>query len=187
MKKLIPIILVGMLCLSGIEAAEFQFGLLGGLRSVSDADMSDIYGSGLWLTPSLALKLNSQLSLGLDFSFGFSKSDKAIGVMDDPSDFSMSQLELFGSYRFPARTVTPYLKLAMGFAFYSQVIEAAAVDFAKSALCVRLAGGAEYPLTDTFSLTGELGYTILSVEPLDERVNLGGISAQLGIVCHFTL
>lgn len=187
MKKLIPILLVGMICLGGIEAADLQAGLLGGIRSVADSDMSDVYGGGLWLTPYIALKIDPNISLGIDFSLGYSKSDQPIGVMDDASDFSMSNLELFGKYRFEAGKINPYLKLGLGLAFYSQSIEAADIDFSENALSIRLGGGAEYPLSDTFSLIGELGYTILSVKPLDEKVNLGGFSIQLGAAYNFTM
>ena len=186
MKRMIPILLAGLICLTGIEAADLQAGLLGGIRTVADSDMSDVYGSGLWLTPCISLKINPNIAVGLGFSLGYSK-DEPIGVLDDDSSFTMSVLELFGRYRFEAGKMNPYLKLGLGLAFYSQAIAAAGIDFSESALNVRLAGGVEYPLSDVFSLIGELGYTILSVEPLDEKVNLGGFSIQLGIAYNFTL
>ncbi len=187
MNKLIPILLTLLLCLGSVQAAQVQAGLLGGLRTVADSDFSDVYGSGLWLTPFAAVQLKDKLSLGLAFSLGYTKSDKPIGLLDDPSDFSLSNLELFGRYRFESGKLDPYLKLGLGLTFYSQTIAAVGSDFSENALSVHLAGGAEYALSETFSLIGELGYSILSVEPLDEKVNLGGLSIQIGLGYSFTL
>jgi opacity protein-like surface antigen len=187
MKKMIPtLLLIIGLCTLPLAAKDLSVGLLGGLRTVAESSFSDAYGSGLRLTPFVAMNLTEQISLGAAFSFGFSKDDP-IGQLEDESTFAMSSLEVFGRYRFEAGKFDPYAKLGLGLHFYSQTVPAADVDFSESGLGFFLGAGGDYAVSDTISLLAELGYTILSVEPLTESINLGGFSIQVGAAYRFSL
>lgn len=187
MKKLLPtLLLIIGLCTLPLSATDLQVGLLGGLRTVAESSFSDAYGSGLRLTPFVAMPLTEQISIGAAFSLGFTKDDP-VGLLEDESSFSMSSLELFGRYAFEAGAFDPYAKLGLGMHFYSQTIEAAGVDFSKSAFGVFIGAGGDYAVSDTLSLLAELGYTILSAKPFEESINLGGFSIQVGAAYCFTL
>jgi opacity protein-like surface antigen len=174
------------LCTLPLAAKELSVGLLGGLRTVAESSFSDAYGSGLRLTPFVALGLSNQFSIGAAFSLGFSK-DAPIGQLEDDSSFSMSSLELFGRYRFEAGKFDPYAKLGLGLHFYSQTVPDADVDFSESAFGVFIGAGGEYAATDTLSLLAELGYTVLSAKPYEDSTNLGGFSIQVGAAYRFSL
>jgi opacity protein-like surface antigen len=186
MKRITLILLMGVLTIGGLNAAQLQVGLLGGLRTVADSKMADVYGSGLSLTPFAAVEVCKGFSLGAGWSFGYSK-EKPIGILSDPSKFSMSTVEIFGRYRFEAGTIDPYVKAGLGLTFYSQTVAAAGVDFSKSAVGVTIAGGAEWAVSGPISVIGEVGYTVLSVNPLGTKINLGGFRFQVGAAFAFTL
>lgn len=186
MKRTIPIFLMMVLCVAGLGAANLSVGVLGGLRTVADTNLSDAYGSGLVLTPFASIEVVKGFSLGAGWSLGYSK-DKPIGLLDDPSTFSMSSLELFGKYRFEAGKVDPFVKAGIAFTSYSQTVAAAGIDFDESATGLLIGAGASYPVTEAISLIGELSYTLLKVDPLGPEVNLGGLRIQVGAAYTFTL
>lgn len=186
MKRTIPLILMLLLGVGLLGAADLQVGVLGGLRTVADSGLSDVYGSGLAITPFAAIGLTKGVSLGAAFTFGYSK-EAPIGLFDDPSKLCLSSLELFGRYRFEAGKVDPYVKAGVAFTSYSQTIAAAGIDLDESAAGLLLGAGAEYPVGKKVSLIGELGYTLLKVDPLGTKVNLGGFRFQVGAAYAFTL
>ncbi len=186
MKRLIFTILITSISLGGLNAAQLQVGVLGGLRSVSNSGFSDVYGSGLAFSPYAAIEFAEGFSIGTGFTLGYSK-DKPVGLFNDPSTFSMSSIELFGRYRFESGPLDPYIKAGLGLHFYSQTIAAAGIDFNENALGFMVGAGGEWALTEAFSLIAELGYTLLNVDPLGTEVKLGGFCIQLGAAYTFTL
>jgi len=186
MKRTIPLILMFLLGVGLLGAADLQVGVLGGLRTVADSNLSDVYGSGLAITPFAAIDLAKGFSLGAAWTLGYSR-EEPIGLLGDPSKFCMSAIELFGRYRFEAGKVDPFVKAGVAFTSYSQTIAAAGVDLDESAVGLLLGAGAEYPVGKKLSLIGELGYTLLKVDPLGTDVDLGGFRFQVGAAYSFTL
>jgi opacity protein-like surface antigen len=186
MKRTIPVILMMLLCAASLSAGQLQVGLLGGLRTVADSSFSDVYGSGLAITPFAAYEFSKGISLGAAWTLGYSK-EKPVGVLLDPSEFRMSAIELFGKYRISAGKVDPYFKAGIAITSYSQKIPLAGVDFSKTAAGLLLGAGVGLPLAGSVSLLREIDYTVLSVTPLETKVNLGGLRFQVGASYSFTL
>ena len=184
-KILLCLLLTG-LCLAPLAASDLQVGLLGGLRTVAQESFSDAYGSGIRLTPFLALPVGDALDIGAAFSLNLFK-DAPIGLLEDDSSFSLTSLEVFGRYRFESGAFDPYAKLGLGLHFYAQTSETAQIDFSKTGMGVFLGAGGEYALNDQVSLLAELGYTVLSVKPFEDSINLGGLTIQAGLAYRFAL
>ena len=183
-KTLLFVILLGMLTL-GLQAAKIDLGLLYGTRSVSDAEIQDVYGGGTVYFPYAAVNVWQGLCFGLGYEGGYDRDGK-IGLYQEDSNLKVSGLELFAAYRFDFGKFSPYAKLGLGSYAYEQVVSGATkVDDKKTALS--LAAGLRFYATKGLFLAAELKYVPLKVNPLGEEVDLSGMRFGAGIGYTFDL
>ena len=103
---------------------DFGAGIFAGLRTVSDSEIKDVYGSGIDFFIYLDAKVWKGLTLGLGYGLGYSQSGK-IGIFEEDSTLKMNGFELFIAYQFELKKFSPFLKLGYAFVHYEQVIESA--------------------------------------------------------------
>jgi hypothetical protein len=178
MKKLI-LFTVLMLAFISLPALDVDLGLQLGLRTAT-GKIQDNYGSGMVFYPNLKLNVWKGLGIGLGYELGY-KKDAKIGIYEENSTLKVSGFEAFAAWEFAAGKLAPYVRLGVGSYTYTQTIEsehAQGVDDSKAA--VSIGAGAKYLLGKLF-LSAELKYVPLKVQPLTEKVDLGGLRLLAGI------
>jgi len=189
MKKLFLMISVIVFVVSYSFPAVLNSGVSIGFGSVSDSGLRDVYGSGFVFNPYLGVEISDGFFLGLGYEGGY-KQEGDIGIYKENATLQVSGFQLFGEYRIKAKKIVPFLKLGYGFykvknSFKSESLKKYA--FSEKASGIILGGGVHFPLTEKFSLTGELDYIILKVKPFDRSVNVGGIRVLIGLVVNFNI
>jgi len=189
MKRILLIISV-ILAAAALSFPSVLTGGIGlGLGTVSDSDLGDVYGSGFVVNPSLSFGISEQFALGIGYETGYAKEGE-IGLFNDPAELKISGFQLFVQYLFKAEKLRPYLKL--GYVNYTvknsyttEVMKQ--YDFSKSGSGVVIGGGAKYPLSGSFYLTGEVSYLLLKVKPFAQSINSGGLRLLVGLAVDFEL
>lgn len=188
MKKIIlTMALVSIFVVTG-HAFELGLGFQYGLRTVADAKIKDVYGSGAAFFPSLRLVVWKGLELGAGCERGY-KRDGLIGLYEEKTTLEVTGFEVFAGYGLRAGVMEPYARLGYGFYSYQQTIESEfapfKVDHKKSASTLA-AGLRVYPWGGAYLLL-EAKYVPLKVKPVDVEVDLGGWRLALGAGYAFGL
>ena len=189
MKRIFLIITLFIFAVSYLIPSDITGGVSLGFGTVSDSDLSDVYGGGFVFNPYLCYGISDQFAIGIGYETGYKKDGK-VGIFDDPATLEISGFQLFGEYRFKSKKMSPYLKLGYGYytvknSFETEVLKK--YEFSKKGSGVILGGGIRYPLNDKFSITGELDYILLKVEPFDQSINSGGLRFLLGLAAKFDI
>jgi hypothetical protein len=184
MKKTIVILTMIIVLPSLAQAITLFGGFQGGLRTVNDAEIKDVYGNGLSLFPYLAVNPWKGLLAGVGYDLGYSKKG-TIGLYDESTTLKISGLQAFVGYQYPISFLTPYALLGFGAYSYKQTVASAYYTgfSAKKSTFFFALGAKASPLK---SLPGlffnfEIKYLPLSVKPYDTRVDLGGLNIALGV------
>ena len=160
-----------------------------GLGTVADSDLGDVYGSGFVLNPYLCYGISDQFAIGIGYEAGY-KKDGEVGLFNDPAELKISGFQLFAEYRFTGKKLVPYLKLGYGNytvknSFETEVLKQ--YNFSKTGSGILIGAGGKYPLSDNFSLTGEIGYLMLKVKPFANSINAGGFRLLIGLAVDFNI
>lgn len=186
MKKIIlTMALVSVFVVTGC-AFELGLGFQYGLRTVADAKINDVYGSGAAFFPSLRGVVWKGLELGAGYEGGY-KKDGLIGLYEEKTTLEVTGFELFAGYGLRTGILEPYARLGYGFYAYKQTIESEfapfKVDHKKSSPTLA-AGLRIYPWGGAYLLL-EAKYVPLKVKPIDVEVDLSGWRLALGIGYSF--
>ncbi len=181
MRKSIVLILAFLLVPVGAYAIEFSFGFQAGLRTVSDADIQDVYGNGTCFFPYAAINLFKGFTIGAGYELGYSRSG-VIGLFDEATTLEVTGIQAFVGYQYSVSMVTPYVFVGFGSFSYKQTVDSPAaqeVDATQSTFFV--AGGIKvYPMKNIY-ISAEVKYVPLKVQPYEDEVDLGGLRLMGGI------
>jgi hypothetical protein len=183
MKRIVP---AGLLLLALAASAwgfQGEVGLLYGVRTLKNADLRGIFGSGTVAIPTLAVRVSPSGSIGLSYEAGY-KREARVGLFGDLFSLSVSGLELFYRQEWQAGRLTPYLKIGPGFALYKIHIDSpflTAYNVKGSDVTFAMALGINARVAKHILLTAEVKYGVLWVDPFDDRVDLGGFRAVAGL------
>jgi opacity protein-like surface antigen len=183
MKKIYPFIICFLLLPLGAYAVEFSFGFQGGLRTVSDSAIKDVYGNGTCFFPYAAVNVFKGFTIGAGYELGYSRSG-VIGLYDEATTLEVTGIQAFVGYQYSVSMVTPYVFVGFGSFSYKQTVEspaAQAVDATKSTFFV--AGGVKiYPMKNIY-ISAEVKYVPLKVKPFEDEdaVDLGGLRLMGGL------
>jgi hypothetical protein len=183
MKRAIP---AGLLLLSlavPLSAGPWEFGLLGGLRSLKNADLRDLFGSGLIYTPHVSYRISSGGSVGVSFEGGF-RREANVGLFGDLFSLRVRGFEIFYRQEWNLGRVSPYIKIGPGLFLYDLHLDTpflSAFNVHDSDLSFSIALGLNARLNRRVFLSGEIKYGVLWVDPFDDQVDLGGFRVQAGV------
>jgi len=189
MKKSIAILAMIVVLPAFAPAITIFGGFQGGLSTVNDSEIKDVYGQGMCLFPYLAINPWKGVIAGAGYEFGYSKSGH-IGVYEEDTTLKVSGVEVFAGYQYPVGFMTPYALVGLGFFSYKQTVASPAaqkVDTSKMTFFFA-AGAKASPLKGLPGLfiNLEVKYVPLLVKPYDESVDLGGIRLTLGAGYSFS-
>jgi opacity protein-like surface antigen len=188
MRKFIGILVVGLVLCASARAVEVFGGVQAGLRTVSDPEIKNVYGNGLVFFPNLAVNLWKGVFVGAGYELGYSRSG-TIGLFEEETTLKVSGFEFFAGYQMPLGMVTPYILGGVGMFSYKQTVDSpAAQDVDDSQVTFLVALGAKVhpvPRFKSVFLVFEFKYIPLSVKPLDESVDLGGMRLTGGLGFSF--
>ena len=182
MKRTVP---AGLLLLALAASAwgfQGEVGLLYGMRTLKNADLRGVFGSGTVAIPTLTVRVSPSGSVGISYETGY-KREARVGLFGDLFSLSVSGLELFYRQEWRTGRLTPYLKIGPGFAFYKIHIDSpflTAYNVKGSDVTFAMALGLNAPIAKRVFLTAEVKYGVLWVDPFDDRVDLGGFRAVAG-------
>ncbi len=183
---------IGMLLiamLAGTAAAQVEVGVRGGQLSLFDSVLRDVYGNGWIVHPFLRItSVKTPVAVEFSYEGGYNQS-APIGLYDEMSTLKMYGLEVSAYVWHSFGMVAPYLKLGMGYYFYSQDIDSEFVDKKVQGSEQRLlfAAGLDINLTKNLFLTGEVKAVPWLVAPYGIEVILGGMRYMVGVGYRFTL
>jgi hypothetical protein len=184
MKKSFAILAIIVVLPSLAQAVELIGGFQGGLRTVNDSEIKDVYGNGLSLFPYLAVNPWKGLLAGVGYDLGYSKSG-TIGLYNESTSLKISGLQVFAGYQYPIAFLTPYALLGFGAYSYKQTVASPVyTGFSRKKSTFFFALGAKAsPLKALPGLffNVEIKYIPLSVKPFDDTVDLGGLNIVLGV------
>ncbi len=189
MKRLLLIVIAVMFVVSYSFAAVLNSGISLGLGTVSDSDLSKVYGSGFVINPYLGVEISDVFFIGLGYESGY-KKEGDVGIYKENATLKISGFQLFAEYRIKVKKFAPFLKLGYGSYTVKNSFKMESLKkyaFSKRSSGVILGGGLRLPLSDSFSFTGELDYLILKVKPFDRNVNIGGIRVLVGLTINFNI
>ncbi|MGD0781369.1 MAG: hypothetical protein ABSA30_00770 [Candidatus Aminicenantales bacterium] len=178
--------LAGLLLLAlggACQALTLEAGLLWGMRSLKNADLNAVFGTGTAFSPYAALRITPGGSIGISYETGFSRQ-APVGLFNDLFHLQVSVAEIFFRQEWQVGAVSPYIKIGPGVAFYKINIDSPylkAYDSHGSDISFSMAAGAKVKLGARIFLCGEIKYGALWLDPFDDKVDLGGIRAQVGV------
>jgi hypothetical protein len=173
-----------LLALGGVsQALTWEAGLLWGSRGLKNSDLRIVFGTGSTFTPYLAINVLPGGSIGIAYETGYSRQ-APVGLFGDLFHLQVSVAELFYRQEWRMGVVTPYIKIGPGLAFYKISIDSpflTAFNNHGSDISFSIAAGLKVDLGARLFLTGEAKYGVLWLDPFDDKVDLGGVRAQIGI------
>ena len=170
-----------------LAAVRFEIGVLGGTRTVSDAEIKTVYGNGMVYYPYLALHAWKGLFAGAGYEGGYTRKG-TIGIYGETSTLRVDGFEAFIGYEIKAGTVTPYLKAGYALFSYKQTIESPFIgDRAVNARTwtPTFGGGLKLSLSGSLFAAGEIRFVPLKVKPYEDEVDLGGVRYTAGFGLKF--
>ena len=185
---LIFIVLLAAMRSAAFPAIHVEAGVLFGTRSVNNADIKAVYGSGTVFFPYAAVHLWKGFFVGVGYEGGYSRSGK-IGIYKEPTTLKVTGMEVFVGCQFSVGMVSPFLRAGYGSYSFKQVIDSPfhtedRVD--KTQGTVTLAGGLKLlSLTGHFFLAGEVRSVPLKVMLYEDKVDLGGTRFTAGVGLKF--
>lgn len=186
-RYLIFMVLLAAMRSAAFPAIHIEAGVLFGTRSVNNAAIKAVYGSGTVFFPYAAIHLWKGFFVGVGNEGGYSKSGK-IGIYQEPTTLKVTGMEVFVGYQFSVGMVSPFLRAGYGSYSFKQVIDSPfhtedGVD--KTRGTVSLAGGLKFSLTGHFFLAGEVRSVPLKVMLYEDKVDLGGTRFTAGMGLKF--
>lgn len=173
-----------LLAAAGFSSAQnWEAGFAGGYRTIKDEALRAVYGNGVVYTPYLSLAVSKSLRVGAEYEFGYVKNAN-IGLFQDPSTLDVKGGHLFIQYGERKGRVQPFLKVGIGLFFYRFDVDTPALPGLKVSnndVSFFFGAGLHVSITKRVFGVAEFKYAALWVDPYDDRVDLGGIRALLGI------
>jgi len=187
MKRLLTVffvILISTVLLWGTAGDKKLFvGVTGDFLSPSDGDYKEIYGSSVFypgFEAGFLVVKNVYLKAGYEW---FSK-DGATPVLEEPSE-SYQKIITFGAGYLGSFSDTFGFRIEVGGASFSYEEKAFGETVDGSAFGFFLNGGVVYYLSDSFYLSGMLGYCSASDDVNGVDIKLGGVKLVLGLGIRF--
>jgi hypothetical protein len=183
MKKTIP---AGLLLLALAASAwgyRGEIGFLYGVRTLKDANLRGVFGSGVVAVPTLAVRVSPTGSIGISYEAAY-KREARVGLFGDLFSLSVSGFEIFYRQEWPAGRFTPYLKVGPGVSLYKIHIDSpflTAYNVKGNDVSFAMALGVNARISKRLFLSAEVKYGVLWVDPFDDRVDLGGFRAVAGL------
>ncbi len=187
MKRIAPFLLLLLALAVAARGFDGQIGFLYGLRTLKDADLRGVFGTGTVAVPSLAIRLSRGVYLGLAYEAGYSR-EAAIGLFGDLFSLSVSGFEIFLKQEWSLGPFTPYLKIGPGLALYKIHISSpflTAYNVTGKDISFQIAAGTGLRLGEHIALAAEGKYSVLRIDPYDDRVDLGGFRLLGGLTLGF--
>jgi opacity protein-like surface antigen len=182
MKKALCMLGLGLMLATSAAAIEFDLGVRYGLRTVTDPAIKTVYGNGTIFFPYAAVNVWKGLTIGAGYETGYSAAGP-IGIFEEDSTLKVNGFEVFAAYQYPIGQFVPYVSVGYGSFSYTQTIDSPyateKIDASKSTFI--FAGGAKYYLLDGLFLGAEIKYVPLTVKPLEDSVDLGGLRLTIGV------
>ncbi|HEK84828.1 MAG: hypothetical protein ACPLZD_01805 [Candidatus Saccharicenans sp.] len=168
------------------KGSQIEIGFSFGLRTLNNADLKNVYGSGINFFPNVVLVWKG-LMIGGGYEAGF-KRNGLIGLFQEPAELAVSGPEIFAGYQFNLKSFAPYARLGCGFYSYKQVINSPyvsnyPVNGKKTGLI--LAGGIKFYPVKQLLISAEVKYGSLKVKPYDQVVDVGGLRLNGGLGIWF--
>jgi hypothetical protein len=163
-------------------AADIELGLHYGFRQLKDANLKNIYGSGMVYRPQIRYSFNRNFALEAAYEGGY-KKDGLVGIYDENSTLTMNAVEVAAVLRMERRGFVPFIKGGIGYYGYRQDIESEFVrQKADHHTTAPLAGaGLDVALFSGLYLSGTVHYVPLKVRPFDVEVDLSGFRILFGL------
>lgn len=183
MKRSLPAGLLLLALASSAWGYRGEIGFLYGLRTLKNADLRGVFGSGTVAVPMLAVRVSPSASIGLAYEAAYEREAR-VGLFGDLFSLSVSGLELFYRQEWKAGRLTPYLKIGPGFALYKIHIDSpflTAYNVKGSDVTFAMALGLNAQIAKRVFLTAEVKYGVLWIDPFDDRIDLGGFRAVAGL------
>lgn len=187
MKRIAPFLLLLLALAAAGWSFDGQIGFLYGLRTLKDADLRGVFGTGTVAVPSVALRVSRNVYLGLAYEAGY-RREATIGLFEDLFSLSVSGFEIFLKQEWPLGRFAPYLKIGPGLALYKIHISSpflTAYNVTGRDISFQAALGTSLRLGRHMALAVEGKYSVLRIDPYDDRVDLGGFRLLGGLTLGF--
>jgi opacity protein-like surface antigen len=162
---------------AGNKRAPFLTALLrAGYFMPAQAEFRDIYGGGPAYGVELRLgrgRLNAWLEGGY-----FAHSGK-LSQTAEATDVRITALEAGAMWKFKPGKMTPYVGAGAGYYQYKETNVIGEAKQAKAGFCGL--AGAIWDLGKRLVLDGRLKYNTCSMQPADFKINIGGLTAAIGL------
>ncbi|MCX6560439.1 MAG: hypothetical protein NTZ26_07975 [Candidatus Aminicenantes bacterium] len=183
MKKTIPAGLLLFVLAASAWGFRGEIGLLYGVRTLKDANLRGVFGSGVVAVPTITFRVSPTGSVGLSYEAAY-KREARVGLFGDLFSLSVSGFELFYRQEWPTGRLTPYLKIGPGVSMYKIHIDSpflTAYNVKGNDISFSMALGLNARIMKRVFLSAEIKYGVLWVDPFDDRVDLGGFRAVAGL------
>lgn len=166
--------------------ARVEIGCSVGLRTITNADIKEVYGNGVNYFPNIALVWNG-IMVGFGYEGGY-KRNGLIGIYQESATLTVRGPEFFLGYQLNLNKFAPFFKVGFGYYSYKQVVDSDyladyPVDGTKKGLT--FGGGFKFYLIRKLFISAEVKYGHLKVKPYDTEVDLGGMRVNGGLGVRF--
>lgn len=165
------------------SASRWEAGILYGARGLKNADMRGIFGGGASYSPFMAVRISEGGWVEISYEGGFDRKAR-VGLFEDLFQLRVTGVEIFYRREWRVGAFSPYVKLGPGVAYYKIHIDSpflTAYNVKGKDISFALAFGLKARLLQRIFLAGELKYGVLWIDPYDDKLDLGGFRAQVGI------
>ncbi len=183
MRKPLPLFL-GVLALAvAASASRWEGGMLYGTRGLKNADLRGIFGGGASYSLFVAARISEGGWVGISYEGGFDREAR-VGLFGDLFQLNVVGVEVFYRREWKVGAFSPYVKIGPGIASYKIHIDSpflTAYNVKGNDISFAIAFGLKALVLQRIFLAGELKYGVLWIDPYDDKVDLGGFRAQIGV------
>jgi opacity protein-like surface antigen len=180
-KKVIGILVLSLLSGGSARGSEILLELKAGYFRPSKQLFRTVYGGGLKLTGEVTLPVWKHMDVFV--SAGYSSQGGELTITGEETRLRMVPIEAGIKYRLLKGS--PFLYVGAGLAFHHYQESSSIGDVSGNALGLVLKAGITIPMTNRWTVDLHLNGSYCTANPTDSDINIGGLSAGIGVGYRF--
>ena len=161
-------------------AGEFKICLHTNYYAPTDPIYKDVYGSGgMMFGGSLSYAFLKKFELRAEYNY-FQKNGQMTFTEEDVT-LTLNPIILGVRYRILDKNISPYLGAGLGTLLYKEKLPERLEQVSEQTMSFHFEGGIYLNLTQKLFIDLNFRYALASAKPSNEKIQLGGIRAGIGI------